>query len=142
MKKMLMCVIFGVSVSAWASNSQIKCQALLTSEGLLNSASQFRSEISEIVSSTVPVKFDELKIKISWGFSGLEIVRQYMINAEDLSTHQSLPQIPNPADWPRHESFNFAIVVQGISKENSGLSIQNYKIHRWSSENSIKFSLV
>jgi hypothetical protein len=141
MKKLLMCAIFGVSLSAWASHSQFRCQALLTTEGLLNSESPYKIEISQIVRAAVPANFDELKIKITWGLSGVdEIVRRYMITIDDLATHQILPHIPGPADWPGLESFPFTIVVQGISK-NQRWSIQNYKIHRWPAGKKIKFSL-
>lgn len=129
MKKLLLSVAFGTSLSAWAVDPQLNCQALVSSQGIVNSDSAFKNELSQIVTATVPALYNDLKIKINWGESGN--VDYLFIKKDEPATHQSIPRIPDPSAWSKPGTFTFTVVVLGTSSKAIGSSIKRYRIHSY-----------
>ena len=139
MKKLLVVIALSTSLSSWATSPELRCQALLTSQGIVNSDSLFKNEISQIVNSVVPSLFEDLKIKVSWGET--DNVNYLMIKKDEPTTHQNLPRIPNPSAWTNPRTFDFTVVVLGNSNKAMASSIKGYKINSYSSRGKTNYSL-
>jgi len=140
MKKLLMCVFFGTSVitSAWAADSNLNCEALLTSQSLLASDIRFKDEISQIIASSDP-SMAELKIKVSWGESASSIGHLW-IPSDAVVTHKSLPRVPDPNVWDKPNKFRFVVALGGSKTIEP--SFKSYEVQKYVRKGKTNFILV